>query len=82
MATICEKCGLFISRRKVEKSLLRREWCEHREDVPKNLRTFTQFLKWGNTIPGRKWVKNQQKDRTIELSNEDASLFLGETPSS
>ncbi|GAJ12309.1 unnamed protein product, partial [marine sediment metagenome] len=32
------------------------------------------------TAEGMKWVKNQQADRVVELSEEDACLFLGETP--
>ena len=36
MATLCNKCGLFISHRKAEKALLRHEWCDHRGDAPKN----------------------------------------------
>jgi hypothetical protein len=80
MATLCNKCGLFISRRKATKALSRHEWRDHREDAPRNLRIFSEFWKWSNTAEGMKWVKNQQADRVVELSEEDACLFLGETP--
>ncbi len=77
MATLCNKCGLFISRQKAAKALLKHEWCDHREDAPENLRTLPEFLRWCNTAQGKKWAKNQQADRVIELSKEDAYLFLG-----
>ena len=80
MATLCNKCGLFISRRKAAKALLKHEWRDHRENAPKNLRTLSEFWKWSNTAEGMKWVKNQQADRVVEISEEDACLFLGETP--
>lgn len=75
MATLCNKCGLFISHRKAEKALLRHEWRNHRGDAPKNLRTLPEFLKWCNTAEGKKWAKNQKADRVIEVTKEDACLF-------
>ena len=79
MATLCNKCGLLVSHRKAEKALLRHEWHDHREDAPKNLRTFSEFVEWCNTAEGKRWVKSQQADRIIEISKENAWLFAGET---
>jgi hypothetical protein len=78
---MCEKCGLFISRREAPKAFLRHQWRDHREDVPKNLRTLTEFLRWCDTEEGKNWVEASKQPIIIRVSKEDAWLFdfYGET---
>ena len=78
---ICSKCGMavevpdFDETRSIseyfpkwERVILKHGWDHHREDFPPQFKSFSQFMKWLRTPPGKKWNRQQGMWRNKVLS--------------